>query len=986
MVERDWGTHQKATSIAPALVVILLLVTFAGSVSAQSLTMEYSFAYPEIREVTLDGKDYHRVTMPEAPNSGEVGKPSLPARGTKILLPFGAQVTKIEVVPGQRVLLGDGYLVEPVTQPVPLSRDHALPAPLARDESIYASSNPFPGAAFVEIGTQKFRGYQVLVLRLQPVQYVPVSGELYYFPQLIVEVSVSQTSESEPLFRGLSGDEAEIRTKVDNTVLVDTYPLTAQRTTGDCDLLILTDPSFVEAWQPLKAYHDATGMLTEIRTLADAGGDTPEDIRDYIRERYLNDGIEYVIIGGDDEVIPVRFFYCQVAESPPFCTIPSDLYYGCLDGTFNYDGDDLWGEPGDGVGGGEVDLLAEVYVGRAAVDDTAEVRRFVEKTIQYAVSDLPYLADVLSCGEELGFGGEWEYAAGALELMIDSSSVNGYTTTGIPSDLYNIDRLYDRDWPDNDWPRAEFVSRVNDNVHFINHLGHGNPTQAIKMHINDILTELTNDRHCFIYSQSCLAGAFDSVGVDPDPTYNCWAECMNVKTAGGAFALVMNSRYGWGPSPYSLYTLDAPSQRFNREFWDAVFNPNESKPELGRANQDSKEDNLADIDNRYIRYCYYELNLFGDPTIRLKTPESLVFDYPQGCPEYIFPGISTTIPVTITCASGGILVPGSGQVHYAINGGAFITLPMTEHSPGHYEAKLPGAECGDRVEYYFSAEGAIKGIIYDPPPTSPQLAITTSEVQVIFTDDFETYQGWTVSGDAEQGRWERAIPDPIVSFCDAVNEDYDGSGKCYVTGYRPEYCWDVNYGTTTLISPLFDLATGYAVISYARAYLNAVLAQTPEDVFEVFISNDNGATWTAVETLGPVEQASGGWYEHSFWVSDFVEPTSQVRMRFDASDLNVWSNVEAALDAFQVTFYSCYPCDCPNFGDLNLDGELDPLDATYIVNWVYRGLDARIPIPTCPAENGDWDCNWSVDPVDVAFYVNYIYKAVGDGPCNRCAE
>ncbi len=984
MIEIGRATLKKAAKMSLTLAVILPLMTFAGFASAKSITMEYSFEPPSIQEITLDGKQYHRVTMPDAPRSGNVGQPALPARGAKILLPFGSAVVGIEVVPGEKVVLGSGYLVEPVAQPVPLSRDYGMAAPFVREESIYSSTQPFPGAEFVEIGTQNFRGYQILVLRLHPVQYIPVPGELYYYPRLTVHVSVSDMSEPALLFRGVPQDKAEIRTKVDNAAFIDTYPITAQRTAGDYDLLILTDPSLVEAWQPLKNYHDSTGTPTEIHTLADVGSTDPEDIRDYIRERYLNDGIEYVIVGGDDDVIPVRFFYCQVGVPPPYCTIPSDLYYGCLDGTFDYDGDDLWGEPRDGDGGGEVDLLAEVYVGRAAVDDTAEVRRFVEKTIQYAATNFPYLGNVLICGEELGFGGEWIYAAGALELIIDSSSVNGYTTTGIPSDVYDVARLYDRDWADNDWPKSEFVSRVNDNVHLINHLGHGNSTQAMKMRLDDILTELTNDQHCFIYSQTCLAGAFDSVGIDPDPIDDCWAECMNVKTDAGAFAVVMNSRFGWGPSYDSLDILDAPSQKFNREFWDAVFNPDEAKPELGRANQDSKEDNLADIDNRYIRFCYYELNLFGDPTIRLKTPESLVFNYPQGCPEYFFPGISTTIPVTIAGAFGGVTVPGSGQVHYAVNGSAFLTIPMTEHSPGHYEAKLPGAECGDHVEYFVSVEEAIKGRLYDPPPSSPLLAITTSEVQVVFTDDFETHQGWTVSGDAEQGHWERAVPQP--SNCAAVLGDFDGSGKCYVTGHRPGYCWDVNYGTTTLISPPFDLSTGDAVISYARAYLNTYLSQTPEDVFEIYISNNNGATWATVETIGPIEQASGGWYEHSFWVSDFVEPTAQVRMRFDASDLNVWSNVEAALDAFQVTLYSCYPCDCPNFSDLNIDGDLDPLDVTYIVNWVYKGLDARIPIPTCPAENGDWDCNGNVNPVDVAYYVNYVYKAMGNGPCNPCAE
>jgi len=77
--------------------------------------------------------------------------------------------------------------------------------------------------------------------------------------------------------------------------------------------------------------------------------------------------------------------------------------------------------------------------------------------------------------------------------------------------------------------------------------------------------------------------------------------------------------------------------------------------------------------------------------------------------------------------------------------------------------------------------------------------------------------------------------------------------------------------------------------------------------------------------------------------------------------------------------------DCTDFCDLNLDGNLNPLDVSYIVNFVYRQLDARAAIERCPRGNGDWDCSGQVNPVDVAYFVNYVYKSLGDGPCDPCA-
>jgi hypothetical protein len=81
-----------------------------------------------------------------------------------------------------------------------------------------------------------------------------------------------------------------------------------------------------------------------------------------------------------------------------------------------------------------------------------------------------------------------------------------------------------------------------------------------------------------------------------------------------------------------------------------------------------------------------------------------------------------------------------------------------------------------------------------------------------------------------------------------------------------------------------------------------------------------------------------------------------------------------------------FNCDCPGFCDLNLDNSLDPVDVSYIVNYVYLSRDARAPLFGCPLENGDWDGNGDVSPLDVTYYINYVYLGFGTGPGNPCAE
>ena len=595
--------------------VILLLTSFSVFASAEDeskynqVTIKYTFEMPVIENVDMGSIVYDRVIMEGFPNSNNPGEPCLPVSGAYILIPQGADISEIRVTPEEMVCLGSGFNVEPAGETVFLSEMSSTHMPIP-DEEIYGSADMFPGELFTKVGTYSFRGYDILILKLHPVQYVPATGELCFSPDLMVYVETVEDENSNTLFRGLEEDLLEAMDKVDNGAVAHTYTGKIPRfvQSEEYDLLIITSEALMDSFLPLKQAHDAEDLKTLIYTVEDiyseySGVDEPEMIRNFIRDTYNNSGIEYVLIGGDDDIVPVRYLY--VGYTSPE-NIPGDLYYACLDGSYNSDGDYRWGEPTDGEDGGDVDLIAEVYVGRACVGTTAEVSHFVNKTLAYMNKDTAdeYLKNVWLVGEYLGHGGVAEWGGTILEELINGSDAHGYTTVGIPNepDKYPVQKLFERDWPGNNWPKSEIISIINDGVHIINHLGHGGIDRFMKVCIPDV-GSLTNDRYCFIYSQSCLAGHFDWT--------DCIAEYLNVKTEHGAFALVMNSREGWG----TMYTTDGPSQRYNREFWDAVFG--ENKSEISRANQDSKEDNIYRINenNQIMRWVFYELNLFGDPTL-----------------------------------------------------------------------------------------------------------------------------------------------------------------------------------------------------------------------------------------------------------------------------------------------------------------------------------------------------------------------------------
>src|SRR5690606_30009472 len=105
-----------------------------------------------------------------------------------------------------------------------------------------------------------------------------------------------------------------------------------------------------------------------------------------------------LLLGGDVDIVPARGLYCYVESGSGYSSndIPADLYYAALDGTWNDDGDDRWGEPG------EDDLLPEIGVARMPFGNVAELDNMLNKILMY--QDQPVLGELenpLFAGENL---------------------------------------------------------------------------------------------------------------------------------------------------------------------------------------------------------------------------------------------------------------------------------------------------------------------------------------------------------------------------------------------------------------------------------------------------------------------------------------------------------------------------------------------------------------------------------------------------------
>jgi len=905
-------------------VVVGCLVPLAG---AADLVLDYTFAPPTVSQVNIAGVVYDRISLPDAPNGGQPGQPALPVGSARILIPYGEEVAGVEVS-GERVLVGKGYRIEPVGKPFPLSAgptEDNIPRP---NEQVYAAATPFPAQRFQRAGTYGFRGYEILYLRLEPTEYIPATGELYYYPHLQVRVRTTPAGRTNSLFRGLTEDAREVAKKVDNPAAVTSYAAT--RGSRNYDLLIVTTPALESAFVPLQEAHNVAGTITQIHTLA--AGTSAEAIRNHIRECYLSDGIRFALIGGDHNDLPAPLL--PVTASYYSANMPSDFYFGCFDG---------------GWTPSSPDLVAEVYIGRCPADNVGEVENFVNKTIAYLTEQHGFLEKDLQVGEHLGFGGVSEYATGCMEQLIDGGTFDGYTTVGIPSAVFDIDTLYDSSTYT--WPKSELTNRMNAGLHWINHLGHGSSASGLKMNISDVQA-LTNTDYFFIFTQACDCGSFD--------TGDCIAEYFTAKTAHGAFAVVMNARYGWG----EFASTDGPSQRFHRYFWDGVFNQEvEEKYYYGPANQYAKEMNIPRIGEECMRWCYYETNLLGDPSLVIKGAErELKIKLPGALPTLVDPGVPTTITVQID-PGGEEYVPGTAVLNCSVDRGVFQAVPLVELGDEMYEATLPATPCGSTLEYYFSATGTETGVVNLPSLAPADLFRTYVATYVnIMTDNFETDQGWTVSNDPSLtgGAWERAVPlTPTPQG--APNADFDGSGMCFVTGNVDSENGDVDFGPTELISPPLNLVgRTNPMIQYARwVYCDDALPPAT-DYLIVQLSADGGVHWVTAERV----TGDGRWIQSEIRVRDFVPLTDTVRVKFSIKDRPNNSFTECGVDGLLVYDLYC-PASAGEPGDLNCDGVVNVFDIDPFVMALTDPGEYAAAHPDCDYMQADINGDGSVNVFDV---------------------
>ena len=623
--------HRKIL-IGLLLICLLLFLISSPSVAQtpQKISLQYSYNTPA---VAADG--ITPVSIPGLNNMVFI-EAELPVQSLQILLPYGTTVDMCNVTYSKETVISGVSLPDP-----PMYATISDPSITMQAGSQSANTHYSQGTM------QYLRGFAFYTINLYPVTYQGTT--LRYVNSISLDITLKTTDKA-------TYDEAEyVPTVVDTDFLPEDYAcpenlngylqnkpiITADNTTlagtGIVDYIIITKQDFVTAFNPLLTFKRNKGLTAKTVTVESiyssyAGRDKPEKIRNFIKAALKKNRVKYILLGGDADanstnpksivynaIVPTRILYCS-GVSPYY--IASDLYYSCLGGNYDYDKDKVFGEKTDGVNGGDVDLLPDVYVGRAPVSSVAQVKSFVSKTIAY--ENRSKLKKALMVGEYMGYY-SYNYLYGKdWKEEIRKGSTKLFTSKAIPS-TYTVKTLYDKDRSSN-WTKTTLISLLNQNLELVNHMGHANNTYVMRLQPSD-LQSLTNTRSFFIFSHGCFSGAFDNMSVNSSGSlYYTTSDAMSeqmitVNSRAGAVATVMNSRYGWfayysyGYGPYTPYG----TQLFDRSLFNKFIRA--PRTSIGSLLGKSKVAlySLGQISDSCNRYCYFEINLMGDPEMSLTT-------------------------------------------------------------------------------------------------------------------------------------------------------------------------------------------------------------------------------------------------------------------------------------------------------------------------------------------------------------------------------
>ncbi|MBM3314152.1 hypothetical protein FJY70_06130, partial [candidate division WOR-3 bacterium] len=351
------------------LSIIVLLACSLGFAGSVTQTLTYA---PASLQLGAE-QGFTTVGFAGFPHTEKLGEPELPTIPCQFLIPPTAEVTGFEVLDLEEEPVAGTFTVRPVQYPQAWTKDSKR-FPLVEPNPAYYGVDamyPAQAAEFVDAGTKA--GYRLASFLVYPVRYNPVRKQLSVVTRLTVKVNYAEhrvhARRYSDMQIALHG--ATVARLVLNPEAVTRWSpprragefASAFLPPGTYEHVILAASAYKDSLVGLRDWRTRQGwrsIIVPIESIAGVypGVDTAERMRNFLKDAETTWSTIFCFIARHD--FPSKQFrraYVNVSGYP-VDYLPCDWYFGCLDGSWNFDGDTIWGEPADSV-----DCWSDIHIG-----------------------------------------------------------------------------------------------------------------------------------------------------------------------------------------------------------------------------------------------------------------------------------------------------------------------------------------------------------------------------------------------------------------------------------------------------------------------------------------------------------------------------------------------------------------------------------------------------------------------------------------------
>jgi hypothetical protein len=595
------------------------------------------------------------------------GSPNLPLAVYNVVIPPDAEVTGVEVVSVSTASLSGELNIHPSQRPQILSKPAQAFVP--PDAKAYSSSQAYPAEVVRFTRSGVMGGYRIAGIQVAPLRYYAAQKRVELVTRVEVAVRFDRNRHEV-----LSLDKSQVdmmgenvRALVLNPDRVANWSPSARRPTGAADgkltndslfdMIVITNSARAANFQPFVNWKTRRGIKTVVMRTESiysnyTGRDNQEKIRNCVKDYWQNHGLKWVLIGGDDGIVPVRT--CRLTVEGTTEDIASDMYYADLQYSWDSNNNDLFGEMEDSV-----DLFYDVFIGRTPVDNASDVATFFAKDTMFEKrQDTTRLKRVLY-GSTMLFD---PYHGKVVNHIIADEFPSGWTHAHIEDPNSGV-----------------YADSMSSGFQLAHVSAHGNPYTFSVMDDYEV-AGLTNGltKLNFVNSIACMSGWFDND--------ECLAEALVKAPNGGCVAAMLNSRYGFGYPPAL-----GPSELLDLQFYRYFLQG--AATQFGTLGMLSKDyfRSLA-MGQEVWRWCVFELNLFGDPTLFVwsEKPKTFTVTRPDSVPTGI-QVVRVTVKNGSTPVKGALVCLSKGSETYArawTNSQGWVDLLVAPATTGNLDLSV----------------------------------------------------------------------------------------------------------------------------------------------------------------------------------------------------------------------------------------------------------------------------------------------------------